>query len=176
MNIAYEFSRIKDSFSKVKLDIDFLAKKITDNYENFMREHYKLSSQVKALSEEIKANMQHVKDNHLKEGSTASDKEVEDLKYIVKELREEVEKTQKEHNKVVDTIRDIKDDTKDVKSIKDRLQNSELEIYLLKEKLNEKDQEISQMKEVSSHLFNLVSELASLERELITNSKQRRKK
>lgn len=166
MNVAYEFSKVKDSFSKVKADMEFLGKKITDNYENFMREHYKLSSEVHKLSSEMKSHIEHVKNHHLNPEKDVSHKEFLDLKYVVKELKDEVEKTQKEHNKVTDVITELQKDTKDIKVLKEKLESSELEIFLLKEKLNKKDQEIKQVKEISSHLFDLITELSTLEKEM----------
>lgn len=174
MNVAYEFSKVKEGFEKVKTDMEYLGKKIGDNYETFMREHYKLSKQVHSLSSEIKTHLEFIKDHHLHEQNknSVSEKEIHDLKYIVKELREEVENTQKEHNKIIDLINEIKQDRKDIGKLKHRLENSELEIYLLKERLNEKDQEMTQVKDISSHLYKLVSDLAQTEIELAKKTKK----
>lgn len=167
MNIAYEFSKVKEAFEKVKADTTFLAKKITDNYETFMREHYKLASKVDALSGEIKSHMQYVKDNHTKEDSKPSSKELQDLKYIVKELRSDVKETQMQHGKVMERIEELKKEKKSDNSLEKKFENTELELHLMKKKLEEKDEEMKQVKEVTSHLYNLVDELAQLELDLM---------
>lgn len=166
MNIAYEFSKIKDAFAKVKADTNFISKKISENYENFMREHYKLTQEVKTLANEIKVHSDFIKENHLSEDSNVSEKELEDLKYIVKDLKKEIKSTQKENSKIHKVVEELKKGSSNYKELKEKLQSNELEIYLLKEKLNERDQEMAQMKEVNIHLFNLVSELSKLEIDL----------
>ena len=174
MNISYEFSKIRDSFSKVRKDMTFLSDKISENYEEFTKEHEKLANAVHKLSNDIE-NQLHVAKTHVvhkEEG--VSPKELLDLKTEVKELKKELIAMQRDHEHFTRTLDDVKrnsSESADVKELREKLKSSELELFLLKERMIEKDVEVKQLKDVSQRLFDIVDELSKTELELLNKTK-----
>lgn len=168
MNLAYEFSKIKDAFSKVRKDMTFLSEKIVDNYDDFMRRHQQLGLEVEYLSNSVKKHLDELRnrafDNH-------SEKKFQDIKLELKELKKEVEKISSKHSTLKETLDNLKKTPKDnlenLKEVKQRLHSNELELYLLKERMVEKDLEIKQLKEISSKLFEILDELTKAEHEML---------
>lgn len=167
MSIAYEFSKIKDAFYKVKNDMIFLSKQISDNYEDFMENHKKLAKEVSALSEKLQKNIEDVKSIHLTSGNIVSESELFNLKEEIKSLKNEISETQTHHNQIAKIVEDVKKDKKDIKELKEKLHSSELEIFLLKERIAEKDGELKHVKEISKSLFDIVTELSKVELDII---------
>ena len=169
MNIAYEFSKVKDSFLKVKKDMYSLAEKINDNYDEFMRKHEGLSKEVVALSNVIRDHSDNLKKKFREED--ISHKELEQLKSEIKELKEHVNSSIKGSYNLRELVDKVRSNEKDVSSLKSQLHSSELEIYLLKERILEKNIELNQMKEISSHMLKVIEELSAIEIDLINKGK-----
>ena len=171
MNLSHEFSKIRNSFRKVKTDMNFLSEKISENYDEFTRRHKVIAKDVENLTLELKNSLSNLKINHLSNPESNLDKiELNNLKLEIKELKSEIMEIQKSHNKTISSLDDIKTNKKDIKSLKDKLHSGELEIFLLKEKLVEKEVEIKQIKEISKHLFNIVDDLSKSELDLLNYS------
>lgn len=171
MNTYHEFSKIKDAFSKVREDMSFLVTKVSENYDEFMKNHQKLSNEVSLLSKQLHENLDKLRQDDSLHLKNASSSEIEFLKREIKDLKEEVKNSHKVHFDMTSTIDNVKKNSEDIKDLKDKLRNGELEIYLLKERLLEKDIELKQIKDVNKHMFNLIDELSNIELELINNSK-----
>jgi predicted nucleic acid-binding Zn-ribbon protein len=179
-NIQNEFSKIKLGFVKVKNDMNYLAEKIHNNYEDFKAHHSRLSEEIKELSINARKNIEILK---LKENSEDSNKikenkdEINNIKLELKELKNEVHKTREEHKKIENLLSNIKNpssqNSKGIKDLKEKLKSSELEIYLLKEKMNEQDEQLKNIKDINKHLFNIIEELTNAEIHLI-NSKEKK--
>ena len=169
MSIAVEFTKVKEAFSKVRYDLVSLSKQMGDNYENFLREHETLTNKVLEVRSELLEKIEELKNVHLV--SDISNSEIETIKASIKELKAEVASTHKEHDRAIKLVDELRKDKKDIKDLKEKFQSSELELFLLKEKLVEKDMEIKQIKEVSKHLFEIVDELSKIELDLINKSK-----
>ena len=151
--------------------MNFLAGKISENYDDFMKHHKQLSDEVTRLSLEFKEHIQKMK---YSASIAFSDKDLNDLQLDIKGMKEEISKLQKDHTHLIHTLDDIKKEKHDVKDLKEKFQAGELEMFLLKERMVEKDEEIKQIKDVNSHLFNIVKELSNLEIDLV-NRKLRKK-
>jgi len=165
MNFSKEFGKIKLSFNKVKEDITFLSDKIYDNYDEFMGHHLKLVKEVKLLSENIKSNSLKIIETPKHK---FSDKKLFNLEGEIKEIKKIIKDIQKGHLKITSNIDDIKSNKKNIKDLKEKYKNSELEIYLLKDRLLEKDVELKQIKDINRHMFNTLDELTKIEIELLT--------
>jgi peptidoglycan hydrolase CwlO-like protein len=169
MNIAYEFSKVKESFVKVKKDMYSLADKINENYDEFMKKHEGISREVVALSNMIRDHTESLKKKEREEG--ISHKEIEQLKSEIRELKEHVNGSLKGNYDLRELVDKVRSNEKDVKALKSQLHSSELEIYLLKERMLEKNIELKQMKEISSHMLKIIEDLSSLEIELINKGR-----
>ncbi len=169
MSLSYELSKIKDAFVKVRNDMNFLSGKISENYEEFMRHHQKLHTQVQELSEKLKHQINEIKHMDFSH-SSFSDKDILDLKHEIKELKRQVVYTHEEHGKITTMLADIKKAKSDVKDLKEKLHSSELEIYLLKERIAEKDVEIKQIKDVNKHMFSIIDDLSHIELDIINRA------
>jgi prefoldin subunit 5 len=169
MNIAHEFFRVRESFKKVKDDMNFISNKISENYDEFMQQHQKLASEVEMLSVEIKESIEKAKHIHITNAdpNNQNEKDIHDLKAEIKLLKKDVILMQKEHTDFTSTIDKIKNNKKEIKEVKEKLHSSELELFLLKDKLSEKDIEIKQIKEISKHLFDVVDDLSKAELDLL---------
>jgi len=174
MNISHEFSKIRDSFRKVKTDMDFLSEKISENYDEFTRRHKVLGKDIENLTLELKTSITKLRETFLDSSNNNTNNldltQINSLKLDIKELKSEIISIQKSHHKTITSIDDVKKNKKDIKSLKEKLHSSELEIFLLKERLTEKDLEVKQIKEISKHLFNVVEDLSKSELELINYS------
>ena len=169
MNIAYEFSKVKDSFLKVKNDMYALTNKINENYEDFIKKHDGVAKEVQVLSNVIRDNLELFRKQD-REG-TVSEKEVMQLRSEVSELKELISHSQQANFKIATILEDVKENKLGVSKLKEQLHSSELEVYLLKERMLEKNIELKQMKEISSHMLKVIEELSSLEIELLNRGK-----
>lgn len=172
MNLAYEFSKVKDAFGKVRTDLAFLGDKIGENYDDFMKHHNKLALKVEKLSDEMKSNMEVLKEKTLG-GGHIDDKEIFDIRLAIKDLKAELSQIQKDHHKVVSTLDSVKKEktpVKEIKDIKEKLHTSELEIFLLKERMIEKDIEMKQIKDVNKHMFSIIDDLSKAELDILNLS------
>lgn len=167
MNISQEFFKIKDGFRKVKDDMNFISSKITENYDDFIQKHSSLNNQIQELSKKLNSEIKEIKEKGLNSFNHLEPSELLYLKSEIKELKKEIFETHHNHSQISENINNIKKNKKEIKEIKEKLHTSELELYLLKERLIEKDVEMKQIKEVSKHLFNIVEDLSKTELELI---------
>lgn len=168
MTLASEFSKIKDAFSKVKNDMIFLSGQISENYDEYMRNHKNLADEVNGISERLHKVIHEVRNTHLRESIDDGTKEdISMLKQEIKFLKKEVDETHKEHNNIVKFLDDVKKNKNDIKELKEKLHSSELEIFLLKERIAEKDSEIKHVKDISKHLFDIVTELSKVELDML---------
>jgi seryl-tRNA synthetase len=168
MNLPYEFSKIRDGFRRVREDLNFMKGKIGENLEDFMSHHQKLAHQVEALSNEVQQHLATAKDTIIHE-LPSSDKRFQDLKQELKDLKKHILGLEKEHNEVVNEVHSrskVKNYDAELKSMKDKTHSVELEMYLLKERMIEKDIEVKQLRDVNQRLFEIVNELAKAEMEL----------
>ena len=169
MKISYELAKVKDAFSKVRNDMNFLSEKISSNYDDFMHEHRTMSKKIEELSKKVKSEIEELREAGHHINGTASEKQMLDLKAEIKELKAETIKAQSDHHNVEILLSDMKKHGKSIRDVKDKLKSSELELFLIKEKLSEKDDEINQLKEVNKHLYAIVEELSGLEIELVNS-------
>ena len=166
MTLKLELSKIRNSFSKVREDMLFLSKHVSENYEHFLKEHSIIEGKITKLSDELKEHINYIKKEHIQTPNPDAS-EINYLREQIKELKEEVSNTHKEHFNLSKVLEDISKNKKNIKEMKEKLHSSELEIFLLKEKLSEKDLEIKQIKDVSKTIFNIVDELSKVELEML---------
>lgn len=191
MSIAYEFSKIREGFSKVKSDLIFLGQRLAENYDEFKTHHETLAKKIDDLSDELKDQIKVLKEKATTQLHKIDSKELLNIKSEIKELKTELSNVQASHNKIFMLIEDvkkarenssktskpqkedknIKDNQKDIKKIKDQLHNSELEIFLLKERMLEKDEEIKKIKDLNKHMFSIIDDLSKIELELLNVKK-----
>ena len=119
MSIVYEFSKIKEAFSKVRNDMNFLADKISENYDEFISNHQKLAKEIELLSNKLRNGIDEIKNSHNMQGSNIDEREIFNLKLEIKDLKSEINSVQKEHDKVSISISDIKKNNKEIKDIKE---------------------------------------------------------
>ncbi len=167
MNISHEFFKVKQGFKKVKEDMNYLSEKISENYDEFTRRHKVIARDIENITLELKEGLEFIKKNHLHSNSTISDKEILDLRNEISELKKEIIHINKEHGTISSALEEIKSNKKEIKELKEKLHSGELELFLLKERLVEKDQEIKQIKDISKHLFGLIEELSKTELDII---------
>jgi len=166
MSLSHELSKIKNSFSKVKVDMNFLADKISENYDDFIKHHKNLAKQIQNLKEELAPHLEKLKSEEFN-NNNYSKKEILDLKKEIKDLKKELLETHSTHTDISLMLKDIKKNSKNIKDLKEKLHTNELEIFLLKDRIAEKDVEIKQMKDVNKHMFNVISDLSHIELEMI---------
>lgn len=180
MNLAYEFSKVKGAFGKVREDMNFLSTKISHNYDEFMNSHRQLASQITHLSNQSNQMFAHLQEriSHQETGAKPLDqKELHNIKLELKELKSLMQDLQLEHNSTLDTLEAIKSNpssskqtttnSKSLKDLKEKVHANELELFLLKERMVEKDAEILQIKEVNKQMFKLIDELSKAELDLL---------
>lgn len=174
MSLSYEFSKIKGGFKKVKEDIHYLRSSLETNYSSFKKKHDSLSSDLHFLSQELKSSL-----NTLKTYFLDHQKQIDlltPLKSEVKELKLHLEEIQQKYMVLSEELhhRSSKNKTKSETSfnqLNEKVHNTELEMYLLKERMVEKDLEIKQMKEINRRLFEIVEDLAKTEKEIVQGIK-----
>lgn len=173
MNISYEFSKIRNGFKKVKEDMLFLSNKIGENYEEFTRRHKILANDVENLTLELKKSLEELRGKNFHSNENVlSKRDLNELREELKNLKSEVKEIQNDHSKFVSLVNDVKVNKKEIDELKEKLHSGELEVFLLKEKLVERDEEIKQMKEISRHLFNVVDELSKSELDILAYNKK----
>jgi len=164
MDFTNEFTKIKDSFLRVKEDITFLSNKVYENYDEFMQHHLKLVKEVKEITEHLKNQSKEFIESNKKK---LDDKGILNLKQDIKDVRKIIKSILAKYKALEKALSDIKENKKDIKELKKTTKNSQLEIYLLKERLIKKDDELKQIKEINRHMFNTLDELTKLELEML---------
>lgn len=171
MNVNYEFSKIRGSFDNVKNDMKTITDKINVNYDEFVSSHSALTNQIGELSKNVIEVLAHFKTNHLNtEKKMAPTVELLELKSQIKELKKEIVKIQNQNHKINNTVSDLKKKDTDLKQIKKSLESSDLEIFLLKERVSEKDTEIIQLKNISKHMLQVMDELSKMEIDILNKT------
>ena len=191
-----ELPKIKEGVSKVKNDMLFLSDKISHNYSEFVSHHKDLSNQINHMSNELQNQITHIKEHiknaqHNPHQNQITNHELEKIKSEIKQLKQIVNDSHGEHLKIsslVETLKqaksnnhninnnDNKKDTNsivnmksDIKKLKEQTKSSELELYLLKEKLSQKDDEIKDLKDISRKMFDIIDDLSRVELDLVNH-------
>lgn len=175
-----ELPKIKEGFFKVKNDMLFLSDKITENYNQFLSQHTELSKQIKHMSSELQDQITHIKDNLKNSPQLISTNEFEKMKVEIRELKLLVNDSHGEHLKISSLVESIKQNKSsikenklelksEIKKLKEQTHSSELELYLLKEKLSQKDEEIKELKDISRKMFDIIDDLSRVELDLINH-------
>ena len=174
INIHHELDRIRHSFSKVKEDLLHISSQVHEAYDDMMKKHELLRSEVSFLSSQVKG-FQHTILNQKSSQSTDSihKPQIEFLKSTIKDLKSEVSEAQKIHNQLTTDINHMKKhkiESRELQGIHEKLHTTELEVFLLKERMLEKDIEIKQLREMSKKLFEIVEDLSSVEMHIVENT------
>jgi len=170
MNIAYEFSKVKGAFKKVKEDMDEITQKIYDNSNHFLKEHESMQEEIKKLSKQIQEGLDHFKKNHLQNIDSVPPKDILDIKTEISELKLEISKTYHISQDFNDMLESVKRNKSEIKDLKNKMHSNELEICLLKEKLLEKDLQLTKLKDVNAHMLNIMDELSRAELEILNKT------
>ncbi len=193
-----ELPKIKEGFTKVKNDMLFLSDKITSNYSEFIAHHNNLSKDIHNVTTNLQDQISHIKTNLLKPESLASNQEIQKIQQEIKDLKKIVSESHSEHLKISGLVENIKQnqnlaqekqndsfklppkhDTKDnkdhkqiksdIKKLKEQTHSSELELFLLKEKLTQKDEEIKELKDISRKMFDIIDDLSRIELDMVNH-------
>jgi chromosome segregation ATPase len=188
-----ELPKIKEGFSKVKNDMLFLSDKISHNYSEFVSHHKDLSKQINHMANELQNQITHIKQsiehaNLNPQQNHISQHEIEKIKSEIKQLKQIVSDSHGEHLKISSLVENLKqaktstknnsnnlnnnsitDMKKDIKKLKEQTKSSELELYLLKEKLSQKDDEIKDLKNISRKMFDIIDDLSRVELDLVNH-------
>lgn len=167
MNVAQEFSRVKESFRRVREDMSVLKDKITENYDDFREKHNGLVREVDELSSFVKENVLAFKNSSKSSVGQGGLKDFLDLSSEVKSLKAEISAILRHNKEIFSFVEDLRDERSEVGFLKKRVKSSELEIALLKEKMFEKDLEIKKMKDVNARIVQVLDELSSVEIDIL---------
>ncbi len=166
--INNEFSKIRQSFSKVKEDMIHISSQVHEAYNDMMQKHDSLVSEVHFLSSQIKG---HSKTLH-NDKDTFSKNQVDTLKSTIRDLKKEVSDLHKDHSQFSIELEDVKKrkvEARELSGIQEKMHTTELEVFLLKERMLEKDVELKKMKEMNQKLFEIVEDLSSVEMNVLQN-------
>ncbi len=150
-----EFEKIRDAFKKVRKDIERLNLMITESSGLFKEDYAKVMKEI----EDIKKGLNGLKGEAIVNG----------YKKEFEEIKAEVDEIKRAHDKFCEIIDKVYEHDKQLKDFDYRLNSSELEIFLLKEKLKEKEKMVEKFKEDTKLLLEVVQDLAELEEKLIKN-------
>jgi DNA repair exonuclease SbcCD ATPase subunit len=175
MNISHEFFKIRDAFRKVKLDMDYLRDILEKKESQFLKEYNLLKENIDLLKNDFKKNHQKLKEeiDSLKDLKEKSDNEnsnldPSELNYLKEQLLE-----LKNHIKEIEEknqnfyLKISKKEKEKEKKIEDKLKSTELELYLLKQKLDSHDTSIESIKEVTRNLFDIVEDITRIEKDIV---------
>jgi DNA repair exonuclease SbcCD ATPase subunit len=165
MSQKEEFSKIKNSFLKVKEDINNLNELIVSNTDNFFQKHNSLSNEVFNLITSLKIEIDKLKEKKTEKKIN----NVSDIKEDVKHLKNHMNDIVKNNADVYAILDRIKKNDININDLKKRLDSDELEIHLLKERLLEKDFEVKKMKKVNTHILSVIDEITDIEKKILTN-------
>ncbi|MCH8519373.1 MAG: hypothetical protein LAT82_01320 [Nanoarchaeota archaeon] len=179
ININHELDRIRGSFSKVKEDLMHISSQVHEAYEDMMKKHELLRSEVSFLSSQVKG-FQHTILNQKNSNSDSSihKPQIDFLKSTIKDLKSEVSEAQRIHNQLTTDINHLKKhkiESRELQGMHEKIHTTELEVFLLKERMLEKDIEIKQLREMSKKLFEIVEDLSSVEMHIVENKELTRK-
>jgi methyl-accepting chemotaxis protein len=191
-----ELPKIKEGFSKVKNDMLFLSDKISENYTEFISHHKDLSKQVNHMANQLQHQISNIKEsiehaNLNPQDTQISNHEIEKMKSEIRQLKQIVNDSHGEHLKISSLVENLKQAKSkhttnttsfnikesapinkmktDIKKLKEQTKSSELELYLLKEKLSQKDDEIKDLKDISRKMFDIIDDLSRVELDLVNH-------
>ena len=180
INIHKELDKIRHSFSKVKEDLMHISSQVHEAYGDMMSKHELLKSEVSFLSSQVKGFQHSLLNQRNSQHSDESvhKPQIEFLKSTIKDLKSEVSEAQKIHNQLTTDINHMKKnkiESRELQGIHEKLHTTELEVFLLKERMLEKDIEIKQLKEMSKKLFEIVEDLSNVEMHIIEHKNTNKK-
>lgn len=172
-HLSNEFSKIRSSFSRVKDDLMHLSSQIHDAYDDMMKKHELLKGEVNFLSSQIKGHTQTLENNK----ELFSKQQMQYLKGTIKDLKSEVSQVHKQHSHLsieVNNIKKKKVEARELDGIHEKMHTTETELFLLKERMLEKDFQIKELKEMNKKLFELIEDLTNAELHVLekTDSKK----
>ena len=159
-----EFERIRQSFGKVKEDMQNITHLISTNTEDFFQKHKGLANEVYKLTQGLRDELNNIKVNHQTNKNTNDGPIKEEIKF----LKENMQDVLKNNADVYNLLDRIKSNEIGVKDLKKKLGTDELEIHLLKERLIEKDFEVKKMKEINIHMLDVMDDLSNIEEHIIS--------
>jgi len=122
-----EFERIRQSFGKVKQDMEEISSLITSNTQHFFEKHQGLADEVYKLTHGLRNELNNITHNVNKENS--KNKEYNSLKEEVKFLKEHMNDVMKNNADVYNLLDRIKTNELSIAELKKRLGTDELEIH-----------------------------------------------
>lgn len=170
--INNEFNKIRHSFSRVKDDLLHLSSQIHDAYDEMMKKHELLRSEVSFLSSQIKGHAQSL---HVQR-DTLSKTQMEFLKTTIRDLKKEISDLHKMHSHFSIDLQDMKKrkvESRELNGIHEKIHTTETEVFLLKERMLEKDIELKKLKEMNKKLFELVEDLTKAELHMVEASEKK---
>ena len=171
--LSEEFKKIKSSFSRVKDDLMHLSSQIHEAYDDMMKKHELLKGEVNFLSSQIKGHTQTLENNK----ELFSKQQMQHLKDIIKDLKSEVSQVHKEHSHLsieVNNMKKKKVESRELDGIHEKIHTTETELFLLKERMLEKDFQIKELKEMNKKLFELVDDLTKAELHVLNTSNSKK--
>ena len=168
--IAKEFDKIRGSFSRVKEDLTHISAQVKEAYNDVMQKHDSLASEVHFLSSQIRGHNQTIKN----EKEDYSKNQMQILKTSLKDLKKEISDLHHNHCRFSVELEDVKKkkvDSNELSGLQDKMHTTELEVFLLKERMLEKDVELKKLKELNKKLFDLVEELSRVEMRVLEGSR-----
>ena len=167
--INKEFEKIRGSFSRVKQDLMHISSQVHDAYNDMLKRHDALASEVHFLSSQIKG---HNKTLH-EEKDSYSKNQVQALKTTIRDLKKEISDLHKDHSQFSIELEDVKKrkvEARELSGLQEKMHTTELEVFLLKERMLEKDVELKKLKEMNKSLFELVEDLSKVEMNVLQSS------
>lgn len=167
--LSEEFKKIRSSFSRVKDDLMHLSSQIHEAYDDMMKKHELLKGEINFLSSQIKGHTQTLENNK----ELFSKQQMQHLKDIIKDLKSEVSQVHKQHSHLsieVNNMKKKKVESRELDGIHEKIHTTETELFLLKERMLEKDFQIKELKEMNKKLFELVDDLAKAEMHILDNT------
>lgn len=171
--LSEEFKKIRSSFSKVKDDLMHLSSQIHDAYDDMMKKHELLKGEVNFLSSQIKGHTQTLENNK----ELFSKQQMQHLKDIIKDLKTEISQIHKEHSHLsieMNNIKKKKVESRELEGIHEKIHTTETELFLLKERMLEKDFQIKELKEMNKKLFELIDDLTNAELHVLESSNSKK--
>ena len=128
----------------------------------------------------IKKNTINFKNQDLDTKQFASKADILRIQSEIKELKQIVKDSHGEHIKISSLLEKIKENSSlikdnkkenrdEIKKLKEQTKSTELELYLLKEKLSQKDEEIKDLKDISRKMFDIIDDLSRIELDLVNH-------
>lgn len=170
MNLSFEFSKIKESFKRVKEDMIIIENKINSNYDDFLNSHKVFKKELNIITDNLKQKLDFFKLNHL-DGSNNNGnfghKNLLDIKAEISNLKKQMQVILDQNYKINQVLqkKNLEEDKYNILS--NKVKSCELEVFLLKEKLAENEFNLKQLKETNLKILNLIEDLSKTESEIM---------